>query len=184
MMESVRRKCFFIVILSCIVWLRASCSILQIAAKDIYKNKYYVAMNNTSQVVVSHAEQNGQLLPSDQIILVDGKMMFPGSIQAFLESENQESVVPIVDNSDESRGGQRLLGFVILRQFVPKAITVNRGPLEVKKCSTNADCGQTGALCTDGVCICRNLYPWPHCEVIIDIITRLPFKCLSFVVSP
>jgi len=169
MMESARQKYSFILILSHIVWLRAFGSILQVAAKDIYKNKYYVAMNNTNQVVVSHAEQNGLLLPSDRIILVDGKMMFPGSMQAFLESESQESVVPIVDNSDESRGGQRLLGFVILRQFIPKAITVSRGPVEVKECSAHAECGEASAVCTEGVCMCRNLSPWPHCEMVIHI---------------
>ena len=150
-----------------IVWHRAICSILQIAAKDIYKNKYYVAMNNSSQVVVNYAEPQGELLTFDQIVLADGKFMFQGSIQAFLESENQESVVPIVDNSDEIKGGQRLLGFVILKQFVPKTITVNRGPVEIKKCSSDAECSLTGGICSDGACVCRNSLPWPHCKVVI-----------------
>lgn len=99
---------------------------------EITQTELYLAMNENHEVVVSYAGIGVDLKPNDYITHADGIRLlsgWPGGLQEFLESGEQEAVVPVVDDDDIKFGGHRLKGFMLLQAVQPRKLGTRRGEI-------------------------------------------------------
>lgn len=150
---------------------KANPNYIESPTHELLKSEAYISVTKNNEFVVTHISGTGlNLMPDDYILRTDKKRMLSGSLQQFMESSEKEAVVPVVDNEDEKNGGFRLLGFVIVRQYLPRSIHFRRGeigPFSAIEtttvsmvqgggpCITSRDCfNATAGSCVQGSCQC------------------------------
>ena len=113
---------------------------MTVPTHDIIKQDVYLKMTENEELVVTHSEVidiskntlsgSTTLRANDYITHADGILMLSGGLESFLSSGSREVVVPVIEQTKAINNGHKLLGFVILKPFVPMKLSIRRGEIE------------------------------------------------------
>jgi hypothetical protein len=163
---------------------------------DILQHELYLSYSDASEFTVAAAGKELKLEEGDYVSHADTVRMLSGGLSEYLSSgETEEVVVPVVDTDASSNGGNKVLGFVVVKPFAPRKLFFRRGEVAwdptdgglVPQLSGNAadltgqpytdphhgggscisgrDCFNYNGTCVKGVCSCGKMYTGTYCQV-------------------
>ena len=94
---------------------------------EVSENELFVSFSESSEFLVSAASPGLQLQANDYFTHADSVRMFTGGLTEFLQSGEEEAIVPVVDTENVRNGGNKLLGFVVIKPIQPRKLLFRRG---------------------------------------------------------
>ena len=94
---------------------------------EIMQSEVYLKVNQYNEIFVAYAGKDTDLRSNDYITHADGIRVLSGGLEEFLESGEEEVLVPVVDDALQKQGGYKLTGFVMLQAAHPRKLFSRRG---------------------------------------------------------
>eukprot|EP00605_Chrysophyceae_sp_TOSAG23-4_P000877 GSChrysophyteH1.ASY1.ANO1.968.1 assembled CDS len=96
---------------------------------EILQQRIYLGSNSEGEIVVKYASRGSDLAAGDYLSDADNTRLLNGGLDTFLQSGEEEVIVPVVDDEDNEGGGDRLLGFVKIQSIIPRRLHARRGEM-------------------------------------------------------
>ena len=109
---------------------RAPARSFTVPMAEVLQVPVYLSQNGYGEVIIRASGKGSDFKEGDYLTHADGVRVLNGGLDSFIESGEQEVVVPVIDDeADDQYGEGRLLGFVMLTSVVPRKLTARRGDL-------------------------------------------------------